>query len=126
MRRRENTMATNWRERINKILDAEIAKAREKYREAEGSYRDTGWSRYYNAMEKAEAELDEIESFRRSREILATAESRARRYGRAVTMYRKSMSEYAEMHKGVERPVEETVSVLKHRLDQELYEDGLG
>ena len=120
-------MATvKWRERINKILDAEIAKAREKYREAEGSYRDTGWTRYYTAMEKAEAELNELEGFRMSKVNLAAAEGKARRYDRAVTMFRKSMSEYAEEHKGVERPVEETVGVLKHRLDQELYEEGLG
>lgn len=120
-------MATaKWRERINKILDAETERLKAKYREAEGSYRDTGWTRYYTAMEKAEAELNELEEFRRSREILAATESRARRYGRAVTMFRKSMSEYAEMSKGVERPVEETVGVLKHRLDQKLYEEGLG
>lgn len=118
--------AAKWSERINKILDAEIAKAREKYREAEGNYRDTGWTRYYTAMEKAEAELNELEGFRLSKVNLAAAESKARRYGRAVTMFRKSMSEYAEEHKGVERPVEETVGVLKHRLDQELYEEGLG
>ena len=77
-------------------------------------------------VRKAEAELNELEGFRMSKVNLAAAEGKARRYDRAVTMFRKSMSEYAEEHKGVEKPVEETVGVLKHRLDQELYEEGLG
>lgn len=119
-------MATaKWRERINKILDAEIAKAREKYREAEGSYRDTGWTRYYTAMEKAEAELNELEWFRMSKVNLAQAEGRSRRYSKVVGEFRKSMTAYAAAHAGVERPVEETVKALQHRLDQALYEEGL-
>lgn len=118
-------MASNWKERINKIIDAELEKARAKHRDAEGCWRDTGWERYYKAMEKAESEIAELETFRNIKLNLAQAEGRSRRYGKVVGEFRKSMTAYAEDHAGVERPIDETVKALKHRLDQALYEEGL-
>jgi NAD-dependent DNA ligase len=45
------------------ILEKRIEKAKEEYMEAEGSYRDTGYDRYFNKMQRLEKEIDEIEGF---------------------------------------------------------------
>ena len=114
-----------WKERVNKILDAEQARLKEKYREAEGSYRDTGYDRYYKMMNRCEQELEDLYAFRNSKIVIAENESKLRRYRKVVNEYFKSLEAYTEDHKGVERPIEETVSALKHRLQQALYEEGL-
>lgn len=118
-------MATKWKDRVNKILDAEEQRLKEKYRDAEGSYRDTGYDRYYNMMERCEKALNEVQEYRNSRIMIAEAESNARRYRKVVTKYLASVSEYAEDHKGVDRPVEETVGACKYRLERALQEEGL-
>lgn len=114
-----------WKERVNKILDAEQARLNEKYRDAEGCYRDTGYDRYYNMMNRCEKELEDLYAFRNSKIMIAENESKLRRYRKVINEYFKSLAAYTEDHKGVERPIEETVSVLKHRLQQALNEEGL-
>lgn len=118
-------MATNWKTRVDKILSAEQQKLKAKYDDAEGSYRDTGYERYYKAMNKAEAELDELDEYRNSKLRIAEAESKARRYRKVLDDYMKSLTLYAGDHLGIERPVDETVKILKHRLEQALYEERL-
>ncbi len=118
-------MATKWKDRVNKILDAETQRLKEKHRDAEGCYRDTGYDRYYNMMNRCEKELEELEVFRNSKIMIVESESKLRRYRKVIGEYFKSLSAYTEDHKGVERPIEETVSALKHRLQTALYEEGL-
>lgn len=114
-----------WKERVDKILDAERTKLKEKYHEAEGNYRDTGYDRYYNMMTRAEDELEALETYRNSKLIIAQADSKNRRYRKVVDEYLRSLMAYATDHTGVDRPVEETVRALKHRLEQALLEEGL-
>ena len=114
-----------WQDRVNKIIEVEQLKLKAKYKEYEGNWRDTGYDRYYNAMERLENELDELELFRNSKLAVIQAENKTRRYRKVMTEYLSSMSAYAENHKGVERPVDETVKELKHRLQRALNEEGL-
>ena len=47
---------------ISRITQA-MEKNRSAYAEAKGSYMDTGYDRYYNKMEKLDAEYEELEAF---------------------------------------------------------------
>ena len=111
-----------WKDRINKILEAERGRLETKLSEAEANYRDTGYQRYYTQMGKYDDELAEIDSFMRSQLKIATAESETRRYRKAINEYRKQLDQYSLYHKGVDRPVEETVSELRTRLELALGE----
>ena len=46
-----------------KELEKAIAKAKQGYEEARDFYNDTGYDRYYNKMNKCEAELQELKDY---------------------------------------------------------------
>lgn len=116
---------SKWKERIDKILTAERERIEKKLKEAEGNYRDTGYSRYFKQMEKCEIELAEIEDFQKSGIKIAKAENIGRRYEKAINKYREKMDDYVRYHKGMERPIEETVEALKTRLYTALQDEGV-
>ena len=107
---------SKWRERVNKILDAETERLKQKYRDAEGNWHDTGYQRYYSQMEKIEAELDDIDTMRNGKIELQRALDESLRLRQAIGEYQKQLEEYKMYHKGVERPIEETVDQLKIKL----------
>lgn len=47
---------------ISRITQA-IEKNRKAYEEADGSYRDTGYDRYWNKMQRLDAEYEELKAF---------------------------------------------------------------
>ena len=46
-----------------KILGTALEKLKAEYAEAKDFYSDTGYDRYYNKMQKCEAQIDEIEEY---------------------------------------------------------------
>ena len=64
-------------ERVNGILDKAIDSLKAEYHEAEGSYRDTGWDRYYTKMERLEKEIEELKKYR---QVEAKNSGRQRRH----------------------------------------------
>lgn len=45
------------------MLDKALEKAKAEYADAEGSYNDTGYDRYWNKMQKLEDEIKELEEY---------------------------------------------------------------
>lgn len=115
---------SKWKDRVERLLDAEHSRLELKYLEAQGNYRDTGYARYYNQMEKLEGELEEVDNFRNGALNTARVESEARRYRKAIFEYRDMMDSYVLDHKGVERPIEETVSAMRSKLELALANAG--
>lgn len=113
---------SNWKDRVNKILDTETEKINAKLNEATGNYRDTGYQRYYNQIERCENELDEIETYRHARREIAQAEYEAQKLRKAITAFRDRLDAYVKEHKGIERPIEDTIANIKAGLDFELGE----
>ena len=50
-------------ERCKEICHKQISKFEEEYLEAEGNYRDLGYDRYYNKMERLKDEINKLECF---------------------------------------------------------------
>ena len=50
-------------ERATAIITKAIEKNRKAYEEADGSYRDTGYDRYWNKMQRLDAEYEELKAF---------------------------------------------------------------
>lgn len=94
--------AQNTIERINRILDKALEDARKEYREAEGSYRDTGWDRYYTKMERIEKEIEELEKYRLVEAKLRQAEKALDRQRTVKKIFFKKLDTLAEGHKGEE------------------------
>ena len=46
-----------------KTVENALNKAKEEYQEAEGSYNDTGYDRYYNKMNRLEKTIKELEAY---------------------------------------------------------------
>lgn len=46
-----------------KVLRPALEKLKEEHKEAEEFYRDTGYDRYYNKMQKCETQINEIEEY---------------------------------------------------------------
>ena len=46
-----------------KVLKPALEKLKAEHEEAEGSYRDTGYDRYYKKMQKCESQIEEIEQY---------------------------------------------------------------
>ena len=94
--------AQNTIERINRILDKALENARKEYHEAEGSYRDTGWDRYYTKMERIEKEIEELEKYRQVEAKLRQAEKALDRQRTVKKIFFKKLDTLAEGHKGEE------------------------
>lgn len=45
------------------MIEKAIEKAKSEYAEAEGSYRDTGYDRYYSKIQKKAEEIEELENY---------------------------------------------------------------
>jgi hypothetical protein len=56
-----------------KTVSAAIEKAKAAYAEADACYRDTGYDRYYNKMNKFGKEIEELEEYAKSGEAVAEA-----------------------------------------------------
>jgi hypothetical protein len=89
-------------ERINRILDKALEDAKKEYHEAEGSYRDTGWDRYYTKMERLEKEIEELEKYRQVEAKLQQAEKALDRQRTVKKIFFKKLDTLAEGHKGEE------------------------
>ena len=89
-------------ERINGILDKAIDRHKAEYREAEGSYRDTGWDRYYTKMERIEKEIDELEKYRLIKAKLRQADKALDKQRKVKEIYLRKLDTLAEGHKGEE------------------------
>lgn len=46
-----------------KTVENALNKAKEEYQDAEGSYNDTGYDRYYNKMNRLEKTIEELEAY---------------------------------------------------------------
>lgn len=46
-----------------KVLKPALEKLKAEHEEAEDSYRDTGYDRYYKKMQKCESQIEEIEQY---------------------------------------------------------------
>ena len=55
------------------MIEKAIEKAKTEYQEADGSYRDTGYDRYYNKMSKLGAEIEELEAYLRRDDAIIEA-----------------------------------------------------
>ena len=114
-----------WREKITKTLTKEQERLEEKLRYAESSYRDNGYTRYWNMMEKTQADLDEIADYMNGPKRIASQEAERMKYAKAIRTFRKAAKEYAAVNKDYERPVDKTVQDLLRMLDLEMYDEGI-
>lgn len=73
-------------EKVDKLLSAALEKLKNDYHEADYSYRDSGYDRYFNKMEKIQKEIDEIESY-----SFSSNESTDKSYSMSI-----SVNEYKE------------------------------
>ena len=89
-------------ERVNGILDKATDSLKAEYHEAEGSYRDTGWDRYYTKMERLEKEIEELEKYRQVDAKLRQAEKALNKQRAVKKIFFKKLDTLAEGHKGEE------------------------
>lgn len=114
----------DWKTRVIKMLDAERGKVELKLREMQGNYNDTGYERYYNLVQKYEAQLDEIDTYRNAQLSVARAEGEARRLRKGIYAYREHLKAYGTNHKDVYRPVDETAKALLDMLELDMAQSG--
>ena len=80
--------------KINKAIN----KNRAKYQEADASYRDTGYDRYFNKMKKLDAEYEELTAFlEKDKEEISVSEIKELRELRYILKNVKSKWEYLRM-----------------------------
>ena len=104
-------------ERVNGILDKAIDSLKAEYREAEGSYRDTGWDRYYTKMERLEKEIEELETFRHVKKKLAWADKALDKQRKVKEIYLRKLDTLAEGHKG-EDMFQAILNVCRERFEK--------
>ena len=73
-------------------LAAALEKAEKKLSEAKGSYRDTGYDRYYNKMQKYENEIEELIAYRDRDDAILDAISEKRRTRQELEEIKKDLS----------------------------------
>lgn len=78
------------------IIGRGLEKLQAKYREAEGNYRDTGYARYYSAMEKLEAEIEKLENYRNGSAAVRLAEGELHRLHLACRDYQQKLAGMAQ------------------------------
>lgn len=91
MTQAEKTLA-----RADSIIGQGLEKLRAKHREAEGNYRDTGYTRYYTAMEKLEAQIDQLEGYRNGSHSARLTEGELNRLHLACRDYQQKLAEMAK------------------------------
>lgn len=64
---------------VSKITQA-IEKNRKAYTEADANYRDTGYDRYWNKMQKLDAEYEELKTFIHGEKVDVTPETLRKLY----------------------------------------------
>lgn len=103
--------------RVNDILDKAMESLRNEYKEAEGNYRDTGWDRYYNKMERIEAEIEELKKYRHVDASLRRAEKALDKQRKVKEIFFRKLDVLAEGHKG-EELFQNILKVCRERYDR--------
>lgn len=79
------------------IIDRRLSLLREIYHEAKRSYQDTGYDRYYKAMEKIDEEIDELEIFKEcGQPVIQHLEQENQRLREKMSRLREMYSEITE------------------------------
>ena len=79
--------------RCQGICKRKLEKLHEEYREAEANHHDTGWERYWNKMQKLEAEMDELEVYCHTKQVIASHD-KAKQRANEKTQELRELLEY--------------------------------
>ena len=75
-----------------KTIDAAIEKAKAAYVEAADCYRDTGYDRYYNKMERMGKEIEELEEYTNSGRAIEEARQEKQKVRRELDEIKKDLN----------------------------------
>lgn len=74
-----------------KTLESEINKLTQEYVEAGMNFRDTGYDRYYNKMQRLEAELHELQEYSMSSEAIEKAKNEQKKMEAELAKIKKDL-----------------------------------
>lgn len=89
--------ATNTIIRCKGICQRKLDKFQEAYNEADASFRDTGYDRYWNKMRRIKAEMDELKIYCNTKQVIAEHERSKQRANEENQRLRKVLETCAKI-----------------------------